>query len=168
MQTRRDLHAQRSIVSGRCPGRPACQPVTKNCREVEIKWTVDERNFEVTGKAGYGSRTRLTALGRPGTADIPIPRQILARSSASHPILDSAAESWASASGQGPKFSFNLLPNTTKCKPAERIGLLSRAVAHENARISTRFGHFPRSADYFFLAGRFGLLPMVLSPRWGF
>src|SRR5215510_10303825 len=25
------------------------------------------------GKAGYGSRTRLTALGRLGTADIPIP-----------------------------------------------------------------------------------------------
>src|SRR5687768_9346425 len=32
------------------------------------------RLFLLRVRAGYGSRTRLTALGRLGTADIPIPR----------------------------------------------------------------------------------------------
>ena len=73
---------------------------------------------EVNCKAGYGSRTRLTALGRPGTADIPIPHQVPMRNPASGPILiiqhfeirTSIAESGPNSSsiysGSGPSASW--------------------------------------------------------------
>src|SRR5262245_50638274 len=47
-----------------------CGKVVVKSYRLEVKSTVSNRR-----RAGYESRTRLTALGRLGTADIPIPQR---------------------------------------------------------------------------------------------